>query len=130
MRFKRIVTRIQDLIPFQSARSRVVGDERQKKVHDILSYLKEKKRIRDFMETGKLSYDDVIKGVDFHVVCVGTQYIVTPLSVTGPYWVEEHRQQHPNVPIVSVDLSLSERQLMLSLVRQLIVILNSYTTVR
>ncbi|MFA6407371.1 MAG: hypothetical protein WCV80_01550 [Candidatus Paceibacterota bacterium] len=130
MRFKQIVTQIKDVIPFQSARSRVVGDERQKKIRDILVYLKEKKRIRDFIETGKLSFDDVIKGIDFYVVCVNTRYALMPLSVTGPYWAEEHKKQHPNVPVVSVDLNLTERQLQLSLVRQLVAILDSYITAR
>ena len=121
--FKDLVSKIERAMKKQSAHSREVGDERQKKVLSVLETLKKEKKIKDFLETGKLSFTDVREGIDCYVVLVGATYKTVPLSVTGPIWAEEHRMQHPNVPVISVDLSFSDEALTRSIREQLAAIL-------
>ncbi len=56
------------------------------------------------MRTGKLSFLDLIKGIDFLITCVeGSRHKFIVLQVTGPKWAAKDKERHPEVPVVSID---------------------------
>lgn len=74
----------------------------------FLQELKEEKGgiIRDFLQTGDLSFQDIVEGIDFFIVYIdSTRYRICPLSVTGERWVGEHRDRHPEIPVITINLS-------------------------
>ena len=90
----------------QGQRSYKIGKRRQEKMITPLQELKEEGIIRDFLETGDLSFQDVMKGIDFFVVYVDDKsYKVLSLSVTGEGWIRQHRVRHPEIPIIAINLS-------------------------
>ncbi|MFH1392964.1 MAG: hypothetical protein ABIG73_01080 [Patescibacteria group bacterium] len=83
-----------------------IGKKREEKIKESLQELKEGGIIRDFLQTNKLSFPDIVRGIDFFVIHVsGAKYKVCPLSVTGERWVKGDQDRHPNVPVVAIDLS-------------------------
>jgi len=106
----------------QEQRSYEVGKRRQEKMSSLLQELKEGGIIRDFLPTGDLSFQDIVKGIDFFVVYVdAVSYKVCPLSVTGVAWVEEHRSRHPETSVVGIDYfdtSVSMRNKILKVIRK------------
>lgn len=89
----------------QEQRSYEVGKGRQEKMIPLLQELKEGRIIRDFLQTGDLSFQDIMEGIDFFVVYVDDKgYRVIPLSVTGERWIGKHRDRHPEIPVIAVDI--------------------------
>ncbi len=86
----------------------VIGDLREKKVLKALINLKNQGLIRDFIRTEKLSYSDVMLGIDFYCIFVNKKYQVCSFSVTGSQWVETHFKKHPEIPIVVIDIKESQ----------------------
>ncbi len=81
-----------------------IGKWRQERMGDFLQELKKEKKgiIRDFLPTADLSFHDVVKGVDFYIVIVDNTYKFLPLSITGERWLEKHKYQHPEIPIICI----------------------------
>jgi hypothetical protein len=88
-----------------------IGLLREEKVNDALKNLKRKGKIRDYFWSGKLSYADLIEGVDFTFVFVDTKYKICRISVTGWNWIEKHRKRHPEIPILPVGLRESRKSI-------------------
>ncbi len=83
-----------------------VGRRREQRTAVVLQEMKDEGLIRDFLPAGDLSFSDIEKGIDFFVVYIGsTKYRICPLSVTGEEWVQKHRDQHPEIPIIAINLS-------------------------
>lgn len=83
-----------------------IGKRREQRTADVLQEMKDRGLIRGFLPTGDLSFQDIEKGIDFFVVYIGsTKYGICPLSVTGEEWVEKHRDRHPEIPIIAINLS-------------------------
>ena len=86
--------------------SHKIGEKREEKIKYSLQELKKEGLIRDFLQTDRFSFSDIVKGIDFFVICVGNaKYKVYPISVTGERWVREHQLRHPEIPVVAVNLS-------------------------
>ncbi len=85
-----------------------IGIKRQKKVAEALKWLKNKRIIRDFLETEEMTYPDLIKGIDFYICVVKDRYEVYCLSVTGERWVAKHQKRHPENSVIAVDLCESQ----------------------
>ncbi|MBU2219856.1 hypothetical protein KJ784_00955 [Patescibacteria group bacterium] len=80
-----------------------VGKRRQEKIILLLQELKEEGIIRDFLQTSDLSFQDIVKGIDFFIVYVdSTRYRICSLSVTGGRWLEEHKCRHPEIPVIGI----------------------------
>ena len=80
------------------------GRRRETLVTQALRQLQKDRVILSFVRTGKLSYADVCKGIDFFVIVMGEgRRRTVSLSVTGPGWVDDHKEKHPDVPVLSVD---------------------------
>ncbi len=95
---------IKNKIPIQGY-SNFIGKEREKMVHLVLDEMKKEMEIIDFIETGKLSYADVMEGIDIYIVFInGSAYKTARLSVTGPRWMRKHAKKHPEVPVIAVDI--------------------------
>ena len=88
----------------QELRSYEIGRKRQEKMSSLLQELKDEEGgiIRGFLQTGDLSFQDVVEGIDFFVVYIDGTYKVCPLSVTGKRWLEEHKSKHPEVPVIDI----------------------------
>ncbi len=84
-----------------------IGQMREEMVRSVLEELKQKGEIHDFVGTGKLTFADLIKGVDFIFVYVEDVYKTISFSVTGPKWLAKHRAAHPEIPTISVRLNES-----------------------
>ncbi len=87
----------------QELRSYEIGRKRQEKMSSLLQELKEGGIIRDFLPAGDLSFQDIVKGIDFFIVYVDrTRYRICPLSVTGERWLEEHKRRHPEISVIDI----------------------------
>jgi len=83
-----------------------VGRRREEKIKFSLQELKKEGIIRDFLQTEKLSFPDIARGIDFFIIYVGSaRYKVYPISVTGERWAEEDRERHPEIPVITINLS-------------------------
>jgi len=80
-----------------------VGKRREEKIKSSLQELKEEGVIRDFLQTDKLSFSDVARGIDFFIIYVGKKYKVCPVSVTGERWAKGDRDRHPEIPIITIN---------------------------
>ncbi|PIR06479.1 hypothetical protein COY65_00055 [Candidatus Jorgensenbacteria bacterium CG_4_10_14_0_8_um_filter_39_13] len=88
-----------------------IGLRRESRVDKILRQLQDKGVIRGFVKSSKRDSTDR-QGIDFVVVKVGrTFYEVFPVQVTGRNWVKNHKEKHPQVPIVVVEYSISDEQI-------------------
>ena len=59
--------------------------------------------IRGFLQTGDLSFQNVVEGIDFFIVYIdSTRYRFFPLSVTGERWLEKHKRKHPEIPVIDI----------------------------
>lgn len=88
-----------------------IGFRRESRVEKILRQLQKKGIIRGFVKSSKRDPTDR-QGIDFVVVKVGRAfYEVFPVQVTGRNWVENHKERHPQVPIVVVELSIPDEQI-------------------
>ena len=104
-KFYEICDEIRKRRPFQYW-SYKIGKKREEKVISSLRELKKEGIIRDFLQTGNLSFQDVMEGKDFFLVYIrGAKYRVCPLSVTGERWAEGDRERHPEIPVVTISLS-------------------------
>ncbi|MBU2082014.1 hypothetical protein KKH14_01155 [Patescibacteria group bacterium] len=102
-KFYEICEDIRRRIPFQYW-SYKIGERREEKIRHSLQELKERGIIRDFLQTDKLSFSDVARGIDFFIIYVGSaKYKVCPISVTGERWAEGDRERHPEIPVVTID---------------------------
>ncbi len=80
-----------------------IGKKRQDKMISSLQELKKGGIIHDFLQTGDLSFQDIVEGIDFFIVHIGsTRYKICPLSVTGKRWLEEHKRRHPEIPVIDI----------------------------
>jgi hypothetical protein len=78
--------------------------ERKEKTAIILQEMKKDGLIRDFLQTGNLTFQSVVKGIDFFVVYVDNKrYNVLPLSITREKLVKKHQNRHPNISVIGVD---------------------------
>ena len=98
----RLQSKMQEKVLWQEGQ--VIGRLREEKVVRALQNLKNKGEIRDFLWMGKLSYADLIEGVDFLFTYVDGGYRICRFSVTGWKWVAKHLERHPEVPTFSVNL--------------------------
>ncbi len=89
----------------------IIGRRREGKVFNALRELKKKGVIRDYLSPGKLSYSDLIEGVDCIFVYVDSCYKVCRFSITGRRWIKQHQERHPEIPVFSVDLEESEESI-------------------
>jgi len=82
-----------------------IGRIREKKVTTALEDLKQKGEIRDYLLSARDSYTNLIQGIDFIFIYVNGIYRICRFSVTGPKWIESHLKRHPEIPVISVDLT-------------------------
>jgi len=78
------------------------GDKRELFVESILVKMRDEGEIFSYIKVPKFSYADVEEGIDFYVIIIRKERIVIPLQVTGPRFVLEHKERHPEIDIVSV----------------------------
>ena len=102
--------KIQEKILEQSE-AQLIGRLREEKVFKALQFLKERGEIRDYLWPGKLSYSDLIEGVDFIFIYVNGCYKVCRFSVTGWRWIKQHKEKHPEIPVLSVNLEESRESI-------------------
>lgn len=99
-----IVERIRrEEITARRAYAYFIGRKRQALFEEALAVLQSKGRIRAYLPTGDLTFPDLMQDIDFYVIVVDGRYRVYPISVTGPYWVEEHRKRHPKRIIIGIE---------------------------
>ena len=91
--------------------SQLIGKIREEKVIFALEHLKQQAKIRDYFQSGKWSYANLIEGIDFVFIYIENTYHVCFFSVTGPRWVKEHLERHPQIPVVSISLKESRRSI-------------------
>lgn len=95
---------VEKKIPFQED-TEWIGMVRERKVNRALTELKNEGKIIDFVPTGRLSYADLMKGIDFAFSAIADKrHVFMVFSVTGKKWVESHLLKHPLVPVVAVEL--------------------------
>ncbi len=82
-----------------------IGRRREQKTTVVLQEMKNGRLIQDFRPTGDLSFQNVVKGIDFFVVYIDTRYRICPLSVTGERWIGGHRDRHPEIPVITINFS-------------------------
>lgn len=87
--------------------AQIIGRLIEEKVSDALQNLKKKREIRDYLETGKLSYADLIEGVDFIFIYIDGIYRICRFSVTGWKWLGEKQERYPEIPILPITLEES-----------------------
>jgi hypothetical protein len=102
-KYKRIKKKLRQTIEKQKD-EQIIGDFRERKVYLALESLKKKGLIRNFLKTKKLSYPDLMLGIDFYIVFIDNEYHALPFSVTGPRWVDVHFEKHPEIPVIAVNL--------------------------
>jgi len=85
-----------------------VGKIREEMVKQALEDMKDKNQIRGYIQTEKFGYLDLIEGIDFIITYVDDKYYACHFSVTGPKWVEKHKEKHPEIPVISVRLDESQ----------------------
>lgn len=104
--YRRLVERIRRDVSKQGpkgAAAAVRGRRRERKTLKALHELQRRGVILHFFQTESLGWEDVMEGTDFLMLVRGRNSVLTvPLSVTGRYWVAEHRRQHPTVPVIGV----------------------------
>ena len=89
----------------QEQRSYEIGKKRQEKMASFLQELKDEEGgiIRGFLQTGDLSFQNVVEGIDFFIVYIdSTRYRFFPLSVTGERWLKKHKRKHPEIPVIDI----------------------------
>ncbi len=80
-----------------------IGRRREQRTAVVLQEMKNEGLIRDFLPTGDLSFQDIMEGIDFFIVYIGsTRYKICPLSVTGKRWLKEHKRRHPEIPVIDI----------------------------
>jgi len=104
-KFYEICDEIRKRRPFQYW-SYKIGKKREEKMISSLRELKKEGIIRDFLQTGELSFSDIMRGIDFFIIRVSSaKYKVYPISVTGERWAEGDRERHPEIPVITINLS-------------------------
>jgi hypothetical protein len=89
--------------PWYLWRYLVIGRLREDNVEKALRLLRRRREIAGYVRTTHGDVSDVIYGVDFYVVRVAlTSREVLKFQVSGPWFVEDHRQHHPEVPVIEV----------------------------
>lgn len=95
----------------EQADAQLIGQIREKKVIAALEDLKKKGKIRDYLPSARDSYANLIQGIDFVLIYVNDTYKVCYFSVTGPKWIKSHLQKHPEIPVLSIDLTESKKSI-------------------
>ena len=95
----------------EQADAQLIGQIREKKVIAALEDLKKKGKIRDYLPSARDSYANLIQGIDFVLIYVNDIYKVCYFSVTGPKWIKSHLQKHPEIPVLSIDLTESKKSI-------------------
>ncbi len=108
--FVRIRQKIKARMVYQK-KSQKIGVLREEKVKEALNDLKQKGEIHDFLPHGKLSYTDLIKGIDFIFVYIDGCYKTCRFSVTGEDWIQKHLQRHPEIPVLAIGLSENQKSI-------------------
>ncbi|MBN2197636.1 hypothetical protein JW698_00330 [Candidatus Wolfebacteria bacterium] len=81
-----------------------VGLKRDYLFKQALLSLKKEGKIRDFIQTSRLSDAD-LNGIDFYVVSVDEKkYETFNFSITGKRWVATEKERHPNIIVMFVDI--------------------------
>jgi hypothetical protein len=106
----KVQKKIQPRLVSQEVTQRI-GKIREQKVLNALQDLKNRREIRDFLPVAKLSYLDLIEGVDFVFIYIDGCYKICKFSVTGGKWVEQHKQQHPEIPVLAIGLGESQESI-------------------
>jgi len=106
----RVQARIQEKM-LEEPESQAIGRLREKKVFDALQSLKEKGEIHDYLWSERLSYANLIEGVDFIFIYIDDCYEVCRFSVTGWRWIDRHQKRHPEIPVFPVDLTESRESI-------------------
>ena len=97
--------RIKEKILQQPEIQIIIGDIREQRVLEALQNLQEKGEIRGFEPAGNLSYANLIEGIDFTFVYVTSDIHKTcPFSVTGERWIDHHKERHPEIPVIAIDI--------------------------
>lgn len=97
-----------------------VGSFREEVVRKVLTEMKERKEIVDFLPTGKFSWADVRDGVDFYVIVIGvSRRRVLPISVLNLNYLEAEKRKHPRNFFVGVNDNMSKRKIRRTVRRQL-----------
>jgi len=97
-----------------------IGALREHRLEEALERLRREGRIKGFIKTSRFDPSDR-RGVDFFVIKIGkTSYEVFPIQVTGRRWVSTHRQKHPHIPVVSIDLSMETNEIAQNLLEILV----------
>lgn len=105
----RIRPKVQEKIESQQEEQKI-GEKIEKKVLAALEDLKNKRKIRDYFWSKKLSYADLI-GIDFLFIYVDDVYRVCSFSVTGRNWIRKHMEKHPEIPVIAVRLNESKQSI-------------------
>lgn len=103
-----------------------IGVLRENLTKKILEELKRERKIKDFLQTSRLSWADVIEGVDFYVVVVKNRYEVIPLSITGLGWVKKHLNKHPDKPVIPIDIRTPATELEDTIRKNILNIIENY----
>jgi len=88
----------------EESQSQILGSTREKIVVLALQSLKEKGEIAGYLSMNRLSYSDLIEGVDFLFVYIDGVYETCRFSVTGKKWIKSHQKKHPEIPVISINL--------------------------
>lgn len=102
--------RIEEKITKQ-AQSQLIGQLRKRKVAAALGNLKKKGEIRDYFQSGEMSYANLIEGVDFTFIYIEDVYRVCYFSVTGLKWAKKHLIKHPQIPVLVIGLNEKRRSI-------------------
>lgn len=114
MKENEILTRVRSKVQkeiLSQSENQGIGELREEKVRKALDSLKKGREICDYFWLGKLSYHDLIEGEDFAFVYINGQRKFCRFSVTGERWVEKHKKNHPEVPVLAIALKEEEKSI-------------------
>jgi len=106
------------ILSYQKAREQVIlkiksqeigqkiGKIREHKVILALEHLKKHGIIKDYLQTAKLSFSDLMRGIDFYIIFVDDKYRSQAFSVTGLAWLDSHLEKHPEIPVLTISLKV------------------------
>lgn len=94
----RLIKQAQD----NSPDSIVKGREREELVKTVLGEMKEEGIIFDYIQTSKYSIGDILDATDFYIIVIKNVRKNIPIQVTGSQFLQEHKNSHPDIPLVCV----------------------------
>lgn len=122
--FERALAAVQQRIAFRklfAPLSLWVGVKREEMVVDALRAMQKDGEIIWFARTGRLSFADLMRGIDFFIVAMNvSRRLVVRLAVTGDYWVADYVARHPENPVLAVDVERDNRETLRRKIRRTI----------